>query len=186
MRKLVSWNLQSLDGYFEGTKPWDLDFHETAWGEELERFSIDQLQEIGVLLFGRVTYQGMADYWSTAKGEIADLMNAVPKVVFSSTLDAASWTNSRLVQGDAGDAVAELKRAPGKDLFVFGSARLSASLMERGLFDEYRICVAPIVLGKGEPLFKAGIASRRLRLLDSRPLKTGAMVLRYAPSERAT
>src|SRR5690349_9005188 len=132
MRKLVMWNLQSLDGCFEGTKPWDLDFHETAWGDELERFSIDQLQEIGALLFGRLTYQGMADYWSAAKGEIADLMNAVPKVVFSRTLDTAPWANTRLVKGDAGDAVAELKRTPGKDLFVFGSARLSASLMGRG------------------------------------------------------
>jgi dihydrofolate reductase len=185
MSKLVMWNLQTLDGHFEGAEPWDLEFHNTAWGEELERFSIDQLQEVGALLFGRTTYQGMASYWSTATGEIANLMNTVPKVVFSKTLEAAHWNNTRLVKGDAGEAVAELKREPGKDLFVFGSARLSGSLMRRGLFDEYRLCVAPIVLGGGEPLFKPGGEARKLQLLESRALKTGAVVLRYAPIEEA-
>jgi dihydrofolate reductase len=181
MRKLVMWNLQTLDGYFEGAQPWDLDFHNTAWGEELEKLSLDQGKEVSTLLFGRNTYEGMASYWSTATGEIADFMNGVSKIVFSSTLDAATWNNTRLVNGDAGDEVAKLKRESGKNLFVFGSAELCDSLMRRELFDEYRICLAPIVLGKGEPLFKPGADSRRLLLLEARPLKTGALILRYAP-----
>ena len=89
MRNLIMWNLVTLDGYFEGAKSWDLDWHNYAWGEELERFSIEQLKTIDALLFGRVTYEGMASYWTTAKGEVAesaDAMNRIPKIVFSKTL----------------------------------------------------------------------------------------------------
>src|SRR5207249_9286255 len=72
MRKLIMWNMVTLDGSFEGPKSWDIDWHEYVWGDELEQLSIDQSKSIGILLFGRVTYQGMASYWSTAHGEIAD------------------------------------------------------------------------------------------------------------------
>jgi dihydrofolate reductase len=63
MRKVIVWNMVTLDGYFEGPKPWEIDWHESVWGEELERFSLDQAKEVGALLFGRVTYEGMASYW---------------------------------------------------------------------------------------------------------------------------
>jgi dihydrofolate reductase len=180
MPRLVMWNLQTLDGCFEGKAPWDLEFHETAWGEELQQFSLQQAEEeVGTLLFGRATYEGMAAYWSTATGPIADFMNAVPKVVFSRTLDAATWSNTRLVRRDAADEIAELKRGEGKDLFVFGSARLCDSLLRRGLFDELRICLAPVVLGAGAPLFRPGSARQDLTLLQARPLSTGGVILRY-------
>jgi dihydrofolate reductase len=68
MRRLVVWNAMTLDGYFEGRTPWDLGFHETVWGDELEAFSLEQGQEIGTLLFGRRTYEGMAAYWTKATG----------------------------------------------------------------------------------------------------------------------
>jgi dihydrofolate reductase len=180
MRRLVMWNLQTLDGCFEGAEPWSLGFHETAWGEELERLSLEQLDDLGAILFGRATYQGMAAYWTKATGSIAERMNALDKVVFSSTLPSADWRNTRLVHGDPAAAVAALKREPGKDLYVFGSAKLCDALSRAGLFDEYRICVAPVVLGAGAPLWKPG-PERRLRLLEARALATGAVVLRYAP-----
>lgn len=183
MRKLVMWNLQTLDGYFEGTEPWSLDFHDTVWGPELEQMSIGQEDEVGTLLFGRATYEGMAKYWSTATGHIAEFMNGVPKVVFSDTLDEATWNNTRLMRGDAADAVAALKNEDGKDLFVFGSAALCDSLRRRGLFDEYRVCLAPILLGRGVPLFKPSDDRRRLRLAESRQLATGGVILRYLPFE---
>ncbi len=183
MRKLVMWNLQTLDGYFEAA-PWDLEFHDTAWGDELEQFSLEQAKEVGTLLFGRATYEGMASYWTSATGPIADFMNDVPKVVFSRTLDAATWKNARLVRRDAADEVAELKRGEGKDLFVFGSAKLCDSLMRRGLFDEVRICLAPVVLGTGVPLFKPGSPRQNLTLLQARPLTTGGLILRYAAKPR--
>lgn len=184
MRRLVMWNLQTLDGYFEGKAPWDLDFHEAAWGDELERFSLDQAREVGTLLYGRATYEGMAAHWTKATGPIADFMNEVPKVVFSRTLEAATWKNARLVRREAADEVAELKRGEGKDLFVFGSAKLSDSLLRRGLFDELRICVAPVVLGAGVPLFKPGSPRQQFTLLQARPLATGAVILRYAAKPR--
>jgi dihydrofolate reductase len=183
MRKLIQWNLMTLDGCFDGAQPWQLDFHMTAWGPELEQFALDQLQQIGTLLFGRATYDGMAAYWKKETGAIADLMNSLPKVVFSNTLKAADWNNTRLVTGDAADAVTAMKREPGKDLYIFGSAKLCDGLMRRGLFDEYRVCLAPIVLDSGAPLFKPGVRRHYLKLLEARPLKTGAVVLRYAPGE---
>ena len=184
MRRLLMWNLQTLDGRFEGTAPWDLEFHEAAWGDELRQFSLEQAEEVGALLFGRATYEGMAGHWTKATGPIADFMNEVPKVVFSRTLDTATWKNTRLVRHDAADEVVELKRGEGKDLFVFGSAKLCDSLIRRGLFDELRICVAPVVLGSGVPLFKPDSPRQHLTLLESRPLATGGVILRYAARPR--
>ncbi len=137
-----------------------------------------------MLLFGRVTYQGMAQYWSSAEGEIADFMNNVPKVVFSRTLEKADWKNTQLVKENAEEEVARLKQQPGKDLFIFGSAALSASLMQRGLIDEYRLGLTPVVLGGGNPLFKSSPDRVRMRLLEVRPLKSGCVILRYEPETR--
>lgn len=173
------WNVVTLDGYFEGRKPWEIDWHNYVWGEELERFSIEQSKTIGTLLFGRLTYEGMAGYWSQEKGEIADFMNSVPKVVFSRTLDKADWNNTRLVKGNAEEEVAKLKGQPGKDLFIFGSANLSASLTRKRLIDEYRLGLAPVILGGGNPLFKDDPERLRLRLVEARPLKTGCVILRF-------
>lgn len=180
-RRLITWNLQSLDGYFEGPTLWSLDFHVTAWGDELRQYSLEQGREIGVLLFGRTTYEGMADHWSKETDEIADFMNSVPKIVFSNTMEEATWSNTTLVRGDAAEAVRRLKEEQGKDLFVFGSAKLCDSLMRQGLVDEYRLCLAPVVLREGTPLFKPGGEMQRLRLLECRGLQTGGVLLRYAP-----
>ncbi len=181
MRNLIMWNLMTLDGFFEGAKSWDLDWHNYAWGEELERISAEQLKTIDTLLFGRVTYEGMASYWTTAKEEVADAMNSIPKIVFSKTLAKADWNNSRLVKEDAPAYVRQLKQEPGKDLFVFGSASLSAGLLREGLFDELRLCLVPVVLGRGNPLFKPGIAKTPMKLIETKTLKTGGVILRYQP-----
>lgn len=181
MRKLIMWNLITLDGLFEGPEPWDLKGHEYAWGDELERFSIEQGREVGALVFGRRTYEGMAAHWRTATGEIAEFMNAIPKYVFSRTLKSADWANSTLVNEDAGDAVARLKNEAGKDLFVFGSADLSATLIRDGLFDEYRIGLISVTLGAGKPLFKSGSELLKMELLESRPLGARCVLLRYQP-----
>lgn len=180
MRRLVAWNLMTLDGYFENRTPWDLGFHETVWGDELEKFSLEQGEEIGTLLFGRRTYEGMADYWTKATGDIADMMNSIDKAVASRTLDEATWNNTRLLKGDAVEAVRALKGEPGKDVFVFGSADLLDSLLMAGLVDEYRICLAPVVLGGGTPLFKPQDDQVAMRLQGARPLKTGGVLLTYA------
>ncbi|HZI64681.1 MAG TPA: dihydrofolate reductase family protein [Thermoanaerobaculia bacterium] len=181
MRKLIMWNLVTLEGYFEGRKKWEIDWHEDVWGEELERWSIEQSKSIGMLLFGRVTYEGMSAHWASAKGEIADFMNRVPKVVFSRTLASADWRNTMLVKENAEQEVAKLKQQPGKDLYIFGSADFSSTLIRHGLIDEYRLCVAPVLLGAGNPLFKSNPGKMKLKLLEARPLKSGGVILRYEP-----
>jgi dihydrofolate reductase len=184
MRKVILWNLVTLDGFFEGPERWDLDWHDTVWGEELEQLSIEQLRSADTLLFGRVTYEGMAGYWPSAQGEIADLMNSIRKVVFSRTLDRADWNNTLLVKANAEDKVAELKQQPGRDIYIFGSAKLAGALMERGLIDEYRLGLAPLVLGRGTPLFKPSPHLTTLKLLEARPLKSGCVILRYEPERK--
>ena len=184
MRRLIMWNLVTLDGFFEGPFSWEIDWHDYVWGEELEQFSIEQSKSADMLLFGRVTYQGMAAYWASEKGEIADFMNNIPKIAFSRTLERAEWNNTRLVKENAEQEVARLKQQPGKDLFIFGSANLSSTLTEHGLIDEYRLGLTPVVLGGGNPLFKASPTRMRMKLVEARPLKSGCVILRYQPERK--
>jgi dihydrofolate reductase len=184
MRKLIMWNMVTLDGLFEGSKSWDLGWHNYFWGEELAGFVLDQLKTAGALLFGRTTYEGMAAYWTTAEGEaaeVAGLMNSLPKYVFSGTLEAADWNNSTLITSHAREAVQDLKQQDGKDLFIFGSAYLTASMMSAGLIDEFRLGLNPILLGRGTPLFARSGNELRLKLLEARPFQSGVVLLRYAP-----
>lgn len=180
MRRLVVWNVMTLDGFFEGRNPWDLGFMQTVWGDELEAFSLAQGREIGTLLFGRRTYEGMASYWTKETGPVADMMNALEKAVATRTLGKAAWNNTRLLKGDAVDEVTGLKAEVGKDIYVFGSADLLASLLSFGLVDEYRLCIAPLVLGEGNPLFKPQEAQIKMRLESACPLKNSGVILTYA------
>ena len=177
MRKLIMWNVISLDGYFEGEKAWDLDFHELAWGKELEDFSIEQLKSADMVIYGEKTYQGMAEYWSKAEGETADYMNKIPKVVCSSTLKTANWNNT-IIMKDAVTEIPKIKQEGDGNMFVFGSGILSKSLMKANLFDEYRLCVVPVFLGKGRPLFNEDLPYQKLKLLEARSFSTGGVVLR--------
>ena len=106
MKKLIMWNLMTLDGYFEGEKAWDLSFHDLVWGKELEDFSNEQLSSADMLVFGGNTYKGMAEYWSKAEGRIAKQMNAIRKIVCSTTLENADWNNTVIVR----DAVFEISK----------------------------------------------------------------------------
>lgn len=179
MRKLIMWNIITLDGYFEGKENWDLSFHETVWGEELEKLSIEQLHSADYLVFGRVTYEGMAAYWTKAEGQIADLMNAIPKLVVSNTLKTADWKNSTLINENASAEISKLKAQGDRDMYVFGSAGLSETFINDDLFDEYRIGVAPVILGSGRPLFRQGISARNLSLVSTQQLSPGGVVLTF-------
>lgn len=174
------WNVMTLDGCFEGEKSWDLSFHQIVWGEELERFVIEQLQSVGMIVFGKTTYEGMAAYWQNEKDETAAYMNSLPKIVCSSSLDKAEWNNTTIVR-DAATEIPKLKEQEGKDMYVFGSGKLSETLMKERLFDEYRLLIAPVFLGKGRRLFPEGLPYQKLALLETRPLKNGGVILRYAP-----
>ena len=182
MKKLIMWNVVTLDGCFEGEKPWDLSFHQLVWGPELEAHAVAQLQEASMLVFGENTYTGMAEYWSKEGANdvpVAPMMNSIAKIVCSPSLEKAEWNNTTIVR----DAVAEitrLKKEEGGPMFVFGSGTLSESLMNAGLFDEIRLCVAPTILGKGRHLFTDKNMQRNLTLLEAKPLTNGGVILRYA------
>lgn len=182
MGRLIIWNIMSLDGAFEGAAPWDLSMHETVWGPELEQLSKQQLAEAPILLFGRKTYEGMAEYWRDEKGEIAEAMNKASKAVVSATLKSADWNNSQLLRS-VEDAAALKHDAGERTIFVFGSANLTASLRNAGLIDEYRICIAPLLLGKtgGAAMFKADGERQRLNLIKAQPIAGGGVILFYEP-----
>ena len=182
MRKLIMWNVITVDGHFEGEKNWDLSFHNAVWGPELEKLSLAQLHSADYLVFGRVTYEGMSAYWKKAEGEnteIAKLMNSIPKIICSKTLKEVDWNNSTLIGENTSAEISRLKAQHGRDMYVFGSANLSETLINDDLFDEYRIGIAPVILGRGRPLFKQGISARNLSLVSTQQLSTGGVVLTF-------
>ncbi|MGD9890321.1 MAG: dihydrofolate reductase family protein [Dehalococcoidia bacterium] len=179
MRKLILWNMISLDGYFEGPDKGSIDWF--RFDEDLEKYILETQQSADTLLFGRITYEGMAAYWPSAEGQIADFMNSVPKVVFSRTLTQTDWNNTTIVGDNVPDEVSKLKAQPGGDIFVFGSADFSATLIEHGLVDEYRFGINPVLLGSGVPFFKGSATARNLTLIESKPFKSGLVILHYKP-----
>jgi dihydrofolate reductase len=177
MRKVIVSNLMSLDGFFEGPN------HELDWfvvDEEFFAYARDMLRGVDTILFGRKTYQHMADYWPSAPAEeIADQMNNLPKIVFSRTLESAEWQNSTLVKNDAVAEISKLKQLPGKDLVILGSASLASFLLQRGLIDEYRVILNPVLLGSGSPLFQDVKQRLRLKLSRTKLFGSGVVVLYY-------
>jgi dihydrofolate reductase len=183
MRKIIFFNLTSLDGYFEGPDR-DINWHNVD--EEFNEFAIQQTGEFGVLLFGRVTYELMASYWPTEAARrddpmIAGLMNRLPKIVFSKTLEKAEWENTRLVRDNIVEEVTKLKELPGKDIAIFGSSDLAVTLIDLGFIDEFRIMVNPVVLGEGKPILQGIKNKLELKLLKTRTFKSGNVLLYYEP-----
>ncbi len=184
MRKVILQNMVTLDGYFEGPNR-EIDWHNVD--AEFNEFAEANLNAIDTLLFGRVTYELMASYWPTEAAKtddqvIAGKMNALQKVVFSRTLKSVEWENSRLVSTDAAAEVARLKQQNGKDMAIFGSSDLAVSLIPHKLIDEFWIIVNPMVLGNGKPLFQ-GIGQRlKLKLVKSKAMRSGNVILYYQPT----
>jgi dihydrofolate reductase len=182
MRKIILFNMITLDGFFEGPGA-DISWHNVD--EEFNEFAIEQLQNAGGLIFGRVTYQMMASYWPTAEEDeaVAKLMNTIPKFVFSSTLETVGWGNTTLLKGDAAEEARKLKAQPGKDLFIFGSAEFASGLVQKGLVDEFRLMVNPVVINEGTPLFKGLPERLRLNLLRTRAFQNGNVLLVYGTEQ---
>jgi dihydrofolate reductase len=185
MRELIVSNLQSLDGFMAGPKG-EIDWFTGLADKEFEAYGIELIGSVDTILFGRVTYQLMAGYWPTASASeddprIIEAMNNLPKIVFSRTLDRVEWKNSRLVKTDPAEEVARLKQQAGKYLVIYGSGGLVSELSRRGLIDEYRIFVAPLVLGGGVPMFRGLEKRLPLRLSEVRSFRSGTVLLRYEP-----
>jgi len=189
MGKLVVTEFVSLDGIIEdpggseGTEHGGWSFRHPA--PEGEQFKGDELRSSDVQLLGRVTYDGFAAAWPAmeeATGEFGKKMNAMPKVVVSTTLTEAAWNNTTIISGNVADEVARLKAQYDGDILVQGSATLVETLNEHGLVDEYHLMVHPVVLGKGKRLFRDSAAGTDLELVESRKAGPNVLLLIYRPA----
>ena len=182
MRKLSVFNYASLNGYFQGLNA------DTTWHEhddESAQFSAESLRSGATLIFGRVTYDMMAGFWPTPAAsefmpELAKLMNAADKIVFSRELQTAEWSNTRVISSNLVTAVTQLKDEAGKPLLILGSGSLVTQLTAKGLIDEYQIMIDPVALPAGTPLFRGIKEPLRLKLLSTREFKSGSVLLTYA------
>jgi dihydrofolate reductase len=184
MRKIILFNMVTLDGFFAGPDG-EIDWHQTD--DEFNRFAVEQTSAAGGLIFGRVTYDLMASYWPTPEAlnddpDVTQIMNSMPKFVVSRTLDKAEWNNTRLIRTNPVQEIAQLKQQQGRDLFIFGSANLAETLIQHDLIDEFRLMVAPVVLGSGRPLFHVTHQPLRLKLVRSRTFQNGNVLLTYQPN----
>lgn len=184
MRRLSYLMMVSLDGFIESRSK-ELDW--AIIDEELHTFVNERAVAMDTFLYGRITYEGMAEFWPTAdanpeapayEAEFSRIWKEMPKVVFSSTLEEVEW-NSRLVKGDAVEEVRKLKEEPGGEGMVVGGAGLSATLIEEDLIDEYLLFIHPVVIGGGTPLFPRLDERFGMRLVETRPFGSGVVLVDY-------
>jgi dihydrofolate reductase len=177
-------NQISLDGYFTGANG-DISWaHEQAQDAEWSKFTAENASGEATLLFGRITYEMMLSYWPTPKAKednagVADGMNKLPKVVFSKTMEKASWSNTTLVKSDPAAEVRKMKKESGPDMVIMGSGTIVSLLTQAGLIDEYQIVVHPVVLGNGRTMFDGVKDKLKLKLTKTRAFGNGSVVMWY-------
>ena len=181
MRRVVASLFVSMDGVMESPETWAFAYSDA----EMERANEAGMAASDAMLLGRTTYEEFAAYWPYQSRDVpmVDYINSVPKFVVSGTLEEPlEWNNSTLIKGEVVEGVAELKRQPGKDITIIGSAALVRSLLKAGLLDELRLMVHPVVLGNGKRLFEDGGEQETLELASSEAFVTGVISLAYRPS----
>jgi dihydrofolate reductase len=187
VRRLTAFENVSLDGYFvdaEGDMSWA---HDVPQDAEFDAFVAGNASGDGALLFGRVTYEMMAGYWTTAMAAdaapaVAAGMNRMQKFVVSRSLKAAAWHNTTLIGGDLVPAIRELKRSSGPDLAILGSGSIVAQLADASLIDEVQLVIVPIALGRGRTLFEGVSRPLAFERTGSRAFGNGKVVLSFRPS----
>jgi dihydrofolate reductase len=190
MGKIVVTEFVSLDGVMEDPGGAE-DFKYGGWtfqierGSEGDQFKVNETMNSEALLLGRKTYEGFADAWPERDGEFADRFNSMPKYVISSTLKDPDWTNTTVLDGDLAESVGKLRDELDGDIVVHGSAQLVQGLIEKGLVDELRLMVFPVVLGSGKRLFGDTSDKHSLKLTDSKFVGDGVAILTYVPAEAA-
>ena len=169
MKKIIGALVVSVDGFIEGPNG------ELDWVEDWED-PFELLPQIDTCILGGGMYPGKV----ASKGEIeyAHFADQTPHVVLSTTLDQVAWKNTRIVRDV--EEIREMKQQPGKDMHAVGGATLISSLMNAGLIDEIRLVVAPVVLGAGKALFKDVKERHTLKLVRTKPLKSGKVSLTYS------
>jgi dihydrofolate reductase len=186
--RIVVTEFVSLDGVVEDPGGAE-DFKYGGWsfeisrGDEGDKFKLDEALSSEALLLGRVTYEGFAKAWPSREGEFADKFNSMPKYVVSSTLEEPEWSNSTVLKGDVAEEVAKLKQEQDGEIVVHGSPRLVQTLLEHGLVDELRLMVYPVLLGTGKRLFGETSDKKPLRLVDSKVVGDGVVILIFQPAD---
>jgi dihydrofolate reductase len=179
LRKLFWQMMVSLDGFMSGPNR-ELDWHVVSG--DFVPYVTRMLGTIDAIILGRVTYELFAGFWPTADSPEAPAMNGLPKLVFSRTLRKVNWNNARLAKGGPAEEIGALKRQPGKDLALFGSAGLASTFLQLDLIDELRLFVNPVALGKGVATFKNLEGRLTMRFLKAETLSSGVVVLYYQPA----
>jgi dihydrofolate reductase len=190
MRKLVTNTFVSLDGVMQAPGGpeedpaggfehggWTVPF----WDDQMNQSMGEFMGKPFDLVLGRKTYEIFAAYWPHSDEPGAAELNRATKHVASRTLDSLGWENSRLLEGDVGEAVARLKQEDGPELQVHGSSNLIQTLLQHGLIDEFRVWIFPVVLGTGKRLFGEGAPPSTMRLVDSQVSRTGVLMTTYQP-----
>ncbi len=184
MRKLIAGLFITLDGVTEAPNEWQFDVFDADMGAAMAA----HIAAEDTILLGRVTYQQWAPYWPDSTDEpYASHINNTPKFVVSTTLDKTPWGkfgNAKLIKGDLAEAIAQLKRQPGKNIGVAGSPTLVQSLLKDDLLDELILMVHPVVAGKGKRLFNEGFPLKRMKLVNPKTTRSGVAILTYHPAKR--
>jgi dihydrofolate reductase len=184
MRKVIAAINMTLDAFCDHTAG--------IADEELHNHYADLLNSGGVVLYGRITYQLMEDFWPSlvknpsgekALDDFTLAIDRIPKIVFSRTLKSVNWESAGLANKELHEEVLELKQQSGKDIFV-GSRSLIVQLLNLSLIDEFQICIHPVILGKGLPLFDKIDDTIGLKLLHTKTFGSGATVLYYQPEKK--
>lgn len=176
-RRVVLAMQMSIDGFVAGPKG-ELDWMWHAFTPELKADILDAIKRASTHLLGRVNYEGQAAHWPKSTDEVAPLVNAAEKIVFSRSLQAPlAWSNARLATADLATTIETLRSQPGRDIALTGGAALARAAVRERLIDEYRLVVHPVALGEGLPLF--GVPTS-LHLVDHRVYATGVMRFTYA------
>src|SRR6059058_4711962 len=174
MRPVVLQMGVTLDGFVHGAKGYE------EWGlppedDEVVAWKVASLREAGTHIMGRATYEAMASVWPTTTGVYADVMNDIPKVVFSRTLTRADWPESRIASGELAADIDRLKREPGGVILAHGGATFINALIDESLIDEYRLVIHSVAIGHGIGLFGALRGPLRLDLIEARTFPSGTM-----------
>jgi dihydrofolate reductase len=185
MRDLIVTENITLDGVIEATEEnWFApagDDAETDQSDVVEALR-EQMEAADAFLVGRITFEQMRGYWPQQTDDttgISDYLNSVSKYVVSSTLVDPEWQSSTVLRGEHKDEIRALKSKPGKDVVTTGSITLVRDLIAAGLVEEYRLFLHPVVLGHGRRLFVDASGVSELRLVETRPFRSGIVLLRY-------
>jgi dihydrofolate reductase len=181
MRKLVVTENITLDGVIDMSGGWFDPLARDVDQSDIAEVTAEHRNSADALLVGRNTFEAFRGFWPAQTDDptgVSDYLNAVQKYVVSSTLTEPGWQHSTVLRGELGEEVRALKQRPGLDIVSTGSIQLVHALIAAGLVDEFRLFVFPVVVGRGTRLFES--TDTRLRLVESRPFRSGAVLLRYA------